>query len=133
MNIEVGNIVEGKVIKIKPFGAIVLINDNIQGLVHVSNISTEYVQDINKYLKIGDIVNVKILSIDNENNKVSLSIKDALPSSKKTERKFNSKKQNNNHAKEALDPNLLFEEKFKEWLKDSNERLAGINKRNNRR
>ena len=75
MNIEVGNIVEGKVIKIKPFGAIVLINDNIQGLVHVSNISTEYVQDINKYLKIGDIVNVKILSIDNENNKVSLSIK----------------------------------------------------------
>ncbi|MCL2565803.1 MAG: S1 RNA-binding domain-containing protein [Defluviitaleaceae bacterium] len=128
MSFEIGSIVEGKVVRIKPFGAIVLIGDNIQGLVHISHISDSFVQDINNHIAIGDVVNVKVLSIDSSNNRLALSIKEA------------SKSQSTPSpapAKPVIDtpndPNQTFEDKFKEWLKVSNERQAGINKRNKRR
>ncbi|MGL4790545.1 MAG: S1 RNA-binding domain-containing protein, partial [Anaerotignaceae bacterium] len=50
----VGNIVEGKVIKITPFGAIVAIDGGGQGLVHISQIANSFVQDINEHLKVDD-------------------------------------------------------------------------------
>ena len=69
--LEVGSIVEGKVVRVKPFGAIVSLG-NTQGLVHIS-------QDINDNVKVGDMVKVKVLSIDEESHKIALSIREALP------------------------------------------------------
>ena len=77
--IVVGSIVEGKVIRVKPFGAIVALDGNVSGLVHISQISNTFVQDINEHIKVGDTVKVKVVSVDEETNRISLSIKEALP------------------------------------------------------
>lgn len=132
--IEVGNILEGKVVKIKPFGAIVLLNGNVQGLVHISQISNSFVENINTHLSVGDIVKVKVLSVDKQANKISLSIKDANPASQNTKKAQQNEPGAENksqpHQKSSAQP---LEDKIKDWLKQSNERQAGINKRNNRR
>ncbi len=128
--IEVGSIIEGKVIRIKPFGAIVLLPDNSQGLVHISHISTSFVQNIADHVAIGDIIKVKVLSLDAETSRISLSIKEAIDQPRRIQRDFDN---NQNRQKPAADSVSQFEDKFKEWLKVSNERQAGLNKRNKRR
>jgi general stress protein 13/S1 RNA binding domain protein len=139
MSIEVGSIVQGKIVRIKPFGAIVLIGDNLQGLVHISHISDSFVQDINNHLSVGDIINVKVLSVDAQNNKISLSIKEAMREtsggSNERDAAPQIRPEVNAHPafNEPKDSSQMFEDKFKEWLKVSNERQAGINKRNKRR
>ena len=80
--LEVGSIVEGKVVRVKPFGAIVSLG-NTQGLVHISQVANSFVQDINDHVKVGDMVKVKVLSIDEESHKIALSIcprRNAVPS-----------------------------------------------------
>ncbi|MEA4816790.1 MAG: S1 RNA-binding domain-containing protein [Lachnospiraceae bacterium] len=135
-NLTVGAIVEGKVVKIKPFGAIVSLGGNMQGLVHISQIKNSFIQDINEHISIGDIVKVKVLSIDEETNKIALSIKDALPKEATVNQReqrpnFENKYQNVDFA-EKRSP-VDFEDKLKDWLKQANERQAGLNKRNNKR
>lgn len=73
-----GNVLEGKVVKLLNFGAFVEIYDGVEGLVHVSEITDDKIAKPSDKLKIGDKVKVKILEIDNENKKVSLSIKEAI-------------------------------------------------------
>ena len=77
--IEVGSIVEGKVVRIKPFGAIVAIENGPLGLVHISQIANSFVQRIEDHVNVGDVIKVKVLSIDPQTNKVALSIREALP------------------------------------------------------
>jgi len=121
-NIEVGSIVDGTILRIKPFGAIVSLPDNLQGLVHISHISTTFVQSVEEHLSIGDEVRVKVISKDPETGKISLSIKEASAPAR-----------NEYRAKPSVGTDSSFEDKFKEWLKSSNERQAGLNKRNKRR
>ncbi|PIR94462.1 polyribonucleotide nucleotidyltransferase [Candidatus Falkowbacteria bacterium CG10_big_fil_rev_8_21_14_0_10_39_11] len=72
---KVGKTYDGKVVRIMDFGAFVEIFPNQDGMVHVSEISkTERVNDINKYLKVGQEVKVKVLKID-DTGRVSLSMK----------------------------------------------------------
>ncbi|MFD2208162.1 S1 domain-containing post-transcriptional regulator GSP13 [Virgibacillus halophilus] len=74
-NYEVGQVVQGKVTGIQPYGAFVALDDEVQGLVHISEVTHGYVKDINEFLSVGDEVSVKILQIDAEKNKISLSIR----------------------------------------------------------
>ena len=74
--LEVGSIVSGKVTGIAKFGAFVEIAPNKVGLVHISEISNDFVRNISDYFKEGQIVNVKILSIS-PSGKTELSIKQA--------------------------------------------------------
>mgnify|MGYP003303964686 CR=1 FL=1 len=94
-----GNVVEGKVIGIKPYGVFVSLEDGIIGLLHISEISEGFVVDINKVVKIGDYIKTKILDVDYKENKAKLSIK-ALkkrvrykPKCSLTEEKINSEKE----------------------------------------
>jgi general stress protein 13 len=73
--IEVGSVITGKVTGIQPYGAFVSLDDNTQGLVHISEVRHGYVKDINEFLKVGDEVNVKVLSIDENAGKIGLSIR----------------------------------------------------------
>ena len=75
---EIGAILEGKVSGITKFGAFVAFEDGKSGLVHISEISREYVEDINQILKMGQTVSVKVLSIDDK-GKIALSIRQTLP------------------------------------------------------
>jgi len=73
-----GDIVEGKVQRLTDFGAFVDLG-GVDGLVHVSEIAWHHVDKPSDVLKEGDTVNVKILNVDKENERVSLSIKETLP------------------------------------------------------
>ena len=73
---EVGRIYEGKVVSIKDFGAFVNILPGIDGMVHISQLSTERVEKVTDVLSEGQIVKVKLTAID-ERGRLSLSIKDA--------------------------------------------------------
>lgn len=74
-HLEVGQVLEGKVTGIQPYGAFVAINNKVQGLVHISEITYGYVKDINDYLSVDDEIKVKIIDIDEDSGKVSLSIR----------------------------------------------------------
>lgn len=78
MQVAVGSIVEGKVAKITNYGAFIDIDGGGTGMVHISEIANTYVKDINDHVKVGDAVTVKVIGI-NEQNKVSLSIKETQP------------------------------------------------------
>ena len=78
MAIEIGAILEGKVSGIAKFGAFVSLGDGKSGLVHISEISTGFVNDVNEHLKVGDDVKVKVLGID-EKGRINLSVRQALP------------------------------------------------------
>ncbi|MDA7543494.1 30S ribosomal protein S1 [Acidimicrobiia bacterium] len=73
-NLEVGNIKEGKISSIVNFGAFVDIG-GMDGLVHVSELSWRHVENPNEVVKVGDTVTVKVLEIDNDKERISLSIK----------------------------------------------------------
>lgn len=78
MQHEVGSIVEGKVTGITKFGAFIELEGGSVGMVHISEISQSYVNDIAEYLKEGQVVKVKILNIGDD-GKISLSMKRAQP------------------------------------------------------
>ncbi len=73
--VEVGTIYEGKVAKIMDFGAFVNILPGRDGLVHISQISNERVENVTDVLSEGDIVTVKVLEIDKQ-NRIRLSMKE---------------------------------------------------------
>lgn len=78
MQLEVGSIVQGKVSGITNFGAFIDIADGKTGMVHISEISTDYVEKIATHLQIHQEVKVKILAITSD-GKISLSIRKANP------------------------------------------------------
>ncbi|MCA9349690.1 S1 RNA-binding domain-containing protein [Candidatus Saccharibacteria bacterium] len=73
--LKVGEKVDGKIVRITPFGAFVQISEIIEALVHVSELSEEPIKDPRKILKLNEIKQFKILSIDPEQHKLSLSLK----------------------------------------------------------
>ncbi len=73
--LENGQIVEGKVTGIQPYGAFVQLDENTQGLIHISEITHGFVKDINDHLQIGDEVKVKVIEVNEKAKKVSLSIR----------------------------------------------------------
>ncbi|MDD3861816.1 MAG: S1 RNA-binding domain-containing protein, partial [Candidatus Gracilibacteria bacterium] len=73
---KVGTVIEGDVNRVTPFGAFIKLDDEINGLIHVTEISgDEEVTDATTSLKAGDHVKAKIISIDVEEHRVALSIK----------------------------------------------------------
>ncbi|QQK81275.1 general stress protein 13 [Salicibibacter cibi] len=125
---EVGNIVEGKVTGVKPFGAFVALDDKNQGLVHISEVAHGYVKDINDVLSVGEEVKVKVKSVDAESGKISLSIRATQPApeggdSRRGGARGPKKQESKNQGFNTL------EDKLKDWLKESNEIHADLNKR----
>lgn len=72
----VGAVLTGKVVRIAPFGAFVALADGIDGLVHISQISWEHIDKVEDALAIGQEVQVKVLEVDEDRKRISLSIKD---------------------------------------------------------
>ena len=78
-NLNEGDVIEGKVARLTNFGAFIDIG-GVDGLVHVSELSHEHVKSPEDVVSIGDQVNVKVKSVDKDSERISLSIKDTLPS-----------------------------------------------------
>lgn len=84
-SVKVGNVLDGTVTGVLGFGAFVavLVGEGtkavtVEGLVHISEISWEKVEDIHKYLKVGDKVQVKVMGVEEGTGKLNLSIKQLL-------------------------------------------------------
>ncbi|SCT80637.1 30S ribosomal protein S1 [Staphylococcus xylosus] len=77
--INEGEVIEGTVVRLTNFGAFVEIQPGVQGLVHISEISHSHIGTPGEVLQPGEKVSVKILSVDPENERISLSIKATLP------------------------------------------------------
>ena len=70
----VGEVYDGKVASIMPYGGFVDLAPGVSGLLHVSEISDEFIKDVRKFINEGDIIKVKIVGIDNQ-GKIKLSMK----------------------------------------------------------
>lgn len=79
----VGTVIKGKVERIFPYGAFISIADGVDGLVHVSQISHNWIKDASEALKVGEEVEAKIIGF--EDNRITLSIKELLPAPETTE------------------------------------------------
>lgn len=74
-----GSVCQGKIIKIVPFGVFVKLDDEIEGLVHVSEISYQHIENPASLYNEGDIVDVKVMDIDYDKHRIKLSIKATEP------------------------------------------------------
>ena len=91
MAIEVGSILEGKVSGITKFGAFVDLPESKTGMVHISEVAPTFITEISDHVKVGQIVKVKVLAVNN--GKISLSMKQALPKEKQEKQKKQQKPQ----------------------------------------
>lgn len=85
LQLEVGSILEGKVTGIKKFGAFVALPEGKTGMVHISEVSNEFIQDLAAVLTEGQTVKVKVINIAPD-GKIALSIKRTLPPPPRGER-----------------------------------------------
>ncbi|MDF2607603.1 MAG: RNA-binding protein [Bacillales bacterium] len=124
MSIEVGSKLQGKVTGITNFGAFVELPGGQTGLVHISEVAENYVKDINDHLKVGDEVEVKVLSVEKD-GKIGLSIKKAkVVEEAPRPSKFN--KPRNQAPRDFKPVKESFEQKMSKFLKDSEDRLSSL-------
>lgn len=146
MQIEVGSIVEGKVTGIAAFGAFVELENGKTGLVHISEIASEYVSDIHQRLKEGQKVKVKVIGADK--GKISLSIKQAestSPAAKKDDRRTQRPKRHESRPRNSYDPkqppeefefvrkrsgDMSFDDMLQKFKQDSDEKFQDLKRSN---
>ena len=114
-----GNIVEGKVIGIKPYGVFISLDEEMMGLLHISEISDGFVANIYKFVKIGEIIETKILDIDYEEKKAKLSIK-----AMKKKNRYRKKKHSFSDEKIQTEKEYFsIAVRMEDFIKDAKERL----------
>lgn len=138
----IGEIYEGKVTGLTSFGAFVRMSNGESGMVHISEVAATYVKDITEFLSEGQEVKVKVLAI-NENNKISLSIKQTLPQPEKTQeapkkepRQSNYQRgnQQRNYSQQAQKPQqqaaapMSFEDMMAKFKQESDEKISVLKK-----
>lgn len=128
MPVLVGSVVEGVVTGITNFGAFIQLPEGKTGLVHISEISHDYVSKVSDYLKKDQRVKVKVISINDE-GKVSLSIRQAEP------KKSAVKKPAEIDWTKTDDKvkGLSFEDKLSKFLKDSGEKQDQLKRKDSRK
>lgn len=110
----VGSIVKGQVTGIENYGAFVVVDNDYTGLIHISEVSNDFVKDIHDFLNIGEIVFCEILDFDKTNGQLKLSIKN-----------INYKLNNNSKVKESRLGFLPLKQKLDKWIED---RISEIEK-----
>ncbi len=138
----IGEIYEGKVTGLTSFGAFVRMSNGESGMVHISEVAATYVKDITEFLSEGQEVKVKVLAI-NENNKISLSIKQTLPQPEKTNeapkkepRQSNYQRSNSQrgYSQQASKPQqqaaapMSFEDMMAKFKQESDEKISVLKK-----
>lgn len=134
---QVGEIVEGKVKGIKNFGAFIELPDGDVGLVHISQVSNDYVDNISDYLSEGQTVKVKLLDYEEVNGKkkIALSIKQASEANNVNNNggdKWSKKKEwksKPNFGKNENPKSNSFEDMMAKFKKESDEKMSDLNQR----
>ena len=119
MDLEIGEVLAGKVTGITKFGAFVTVAPGKSGLVHISEITNTYVNDVRDHLTEGQEVTVKIIGVD-QSGRLNLSIKAAAAPSQEPARSNPQPKQTG----EIAEPS--FEDKLKRFMQDSDSKISGL-------
>ena len=130
MSLEVGQKVEGKITGLAKFGAFIDLGNNKTGLVHISEVSDKFVEDINDELSVGQIVTVEVLTIGDD-GKIALSMRDKEKEAqqKKEERKAAPvRKQSSRPSQPRQNSSRNFDSLMDDFLKDSETRLSSLRK-----
>ncbi len=83
---NVGDIVSAKIVSLMPFGAFAEVYEDVDGLIHISRISSQKIEHPKDVLSVGQVIDVKITEIDDENRKLALSIRAITDAAEKAER-----------------------------------------------
>ena len=119
MNYQVNDIIEGTIINIRPFGAIMIFDDESLGLLHISEIANTFIRNINRYLKIGKTYQVKVIDIE-EDGFLKVSMSKISEEEKETYRNSQIKRCPINEK--YIDFSAL-KEKLPEWIKQAQEEM----------
>ncbi len=114
-----GDVVEGKVVRITPFGAFVEVEKGVDGLVHVSQISYEWLENPTSALSIGQEVSAKILALDPAAKKMSLSIKALQPRPEQPARREREEGEAPRGGKRARREPREYSDEMTSWKEDS--------------
>jgi len=145
MAYEVGTVMEGTVVEIAKFGAFIKLSGGKTGLVHISEISDKFVQEVSDYLAIGAVVVVKIITIDDK-KRIQLSIKAVSQQDletfekqqaeqqaerkrriqEKPEQEYNTDQSHNRDSFSSARPEDTFEKKLRGFMRQSEDRLVDI-------
>ncbi|MBQ6569919.1 MAG: S1 RNA-binding domain-containing protein [Clostridia bacterium] len=145
MSFEVGSVIDGKVTGITKFGAFVEIAPGVNGMVHISEIASTYVSEIRDYLKEGQDVKVKVITVGDD-GKIGLSIKKAQPSSQPEKAPLSSggrRHQNITNARSSSEPvrpadvdwgeknkqPSSFEDMLNKFKQNSSDKMSGMKQR----
>lgn len=137
MQLTVGQIVEGKITGITNFGVFADIGDSKSGMVHISEVARTYVNDIKEFVKVGDVMKMKVLNIG-EDGKISLSIKRALEPEKAPEHRERRERRNTPPPKpdgsytwtpKKAEP-VSFEEMMNRFKQSSDEKFSDLKRKN---
>jgi len=139
MQIDIGSVYDGTVTGLTKFGAFVKLENGVSGMVHISEVSNEYVNDISEHLSEGDKVKVKVIEI-NEKGKVGLSIKKALPKEEKPKPQKPSKPRRENKDRgwkgasqqEASAP-MSFEDMMAKFKAQSEDKMSDLKRSSDKR
>lgn len=109
---KIGDIIEGTIINIRDFGAMMIFQDGKRGLLHISEVANVFIRNIHKYLKVGKVYQVKVIGIE-EDGFLKLSM------AKITEEEKN-EYHNNGIKKVKIDPEFIdysaLKERLPEWI-----------------
>ncbi len=133
---KVGEIIEGKITGITKFGVFVDMGENRTGMVHISEVARTYVNDIADFVKMGDTVKAKVLTVS-EDGKISLSIKRALEDIEgskpkpKRNRTFTPPKPDNSFVwTSPSNESSSFEDMLKKFQQTSEEKFSELKRKN---
>jgi S1 RNA binding domain protein len=137
MQIDIGSVHEGTVTGLTKFGAFVKLENGASGMVHISEVSNEYVSEISDHLAEGDKVKVKVIEI-NEKGKISLSIKKALPQQEKPKPSKPKRENNSNRGwkgtpQQDTSAPMSFEDMMAKFKAQSEDKMSDLKRMSDKR
>ena len=118
--IEVGDVLTGKVTGVQPYGAFVALDEQTQGLVHISEITYGFVKDVNDFLSVGEDIQVKVLEVDEEQKKISSSIRELQEAPHYRKKDSQPRRSLQDRVDEVdADGFKILENKLKDWIRQS--------------
>ncbi len=137
MQIDIGSVHEGTVTGITKFGAFVKLENGASGMVHISEVSNEYISEISEHLAEGDKIKVKVIEI-NEKGKISLSIKKAMPKPEKPKSPKPKKENNSNRGwkgtpQQETSAPMSFEDMMAKFKAQSEDKMSDLKRSSDKR
>lgn len=117
---QVGDIIRVSVCDTKPYAAFVTTKDGQKGLLHISEISDNFIRDIERHISIGDEINVKILEIDEKDGFLRVSYK-KVP----IKESFTTHQNNRKLPATTVEDFKPLEDRLEQWINDAKEKMKG--------